>query len=76
MPSDKASNSELRDFDLDALLAIVEQAKSAEINRAPWELRVELAAQADRAILSAAPALIEIAKRMRDATTPQARAAG
>ena len=62
-------------FDLDALLEVVDLAERAKINGAPWEERVELASQAERAILSAAPALIEIAKRMRDFDAPAKRMA-
>jgi hypothetical protein len=50
---------------LDALLAVVDLAEQAKRDGTPWEELIELETQAERAILSAAPALIEIARRSR-----------
>ncbi len=60
-------NSQSVAFDLDALLAVVDLAEKAKSDGTPWEYLLELETQAERAVLAAAPALIEIAKLSRGA---------
>jgi hypothetical protein len=63
-------NSRSVALDLDALLAAIGLAEKAKTDGTPWEYRIELETQAERAILSAAPALIEIAKLSRNVASP------